>query len=227
MKQKNTQRGFTLIELLVVIAIISILASLLFPAFFSAREKARAAVCLSNQRQIGMAMSMYMQDSDGMYPWAKDAYDEYSTKWDGFPVQKAKVATMGRLYEVLNPYMKSAQLWRCPDDTGATAVVGFIQGTIVHATIDATPTMYGKYHMSYEYHTEIPLLGKSDTNLTAIDPDGLEYNSSQIAVLEDGIAQWHSGSTAGDMRQVTLMGDGHVATLNTSQVYTQGFLKFQ
>lgn len=58
------QRGFTLIELLVVIAIIAILAAILFPVFAKAREKARMNSCLNNQRQIGIAIMMYVQDNE-------------------------------------------------------------------------------------------------------------------------------------------------------------------
>lgn len=64
--------GFTLIELLVVIAIIAILAAILFPVFAQAREKARSASCLSNQKQIALAFSMYSQDYDETYPQAVD-----------------------------------------------------------------------------------------------------------------------------------------------------------
>src|SRR2546426_8289250 len=60
--------GFTLIELLVVIAIIAILAAILFPVFAQAREKARQSTCLSNQKQLGTAMSMYIQDYDERFP---------------------------------------------------------------------------------------------------------------------------------------------------------------
>jgi prepilin-type N-terminal cleavage/methylation domain-containing protein len=60
-------RGFTLIELLVVIAIIAILAAILFPVFAKAREKARMTSCLNNQRQIAVAISMYVQDYDEMF----------------------------------------------------------------------------------------------------------------------------------------------------------------
>src|SRR5438445_6231709 len=65
--------GFTLIELLVVIAIIAILAAILFPVFALAREKARSSMCLSNQKQLGTAMMMYIQDYDERFPtWLDD-----------------------------------------------------------------------------------------------------------------------------------------------------------
>jgi prepilin-type N-terminal cleavage/methylation domain-containing protein/prepilin-type processing-associated H-X9-DG protein len=67
-------RGFTLIELLVVIAIISILASILFPVFARARAKGRQAACISNQYQICLALNMYSQDADEIFPPGADWY---------------------------------------------------------------------------------------------------------------------------------------------------------
>jgi prepilin-type N-terminal cleavage/methylation domain-containing protein/prepilin-type processing-associated H-X9-DG protein len=61
------RRAFTLIELVVVIAIIALLAAILFPVFSQAREKARQAACLSNMKQLGLAISLYQQDYDGHY----------------------------------------------------------------------------------------------------------------------------------------------------------------
>src|ERR1700710_862380 len=92
------RRGFTLIELLVVIAIIAILAAILFPVFAQAREKARQASCLSNEKQIGLAILAYVQDYDETYPQGSymDPTDTSPTPWmhtvdpyvkSGYPVK--------------------------------------------------------------------------------------------------------------------------------------------
>lgn len=66
------RRGFTLIELLVVIAIIAVLAAILFPVFAKAREKSRQTNCLSNQRQMALAITMFAQDHNELLPAAAD-----------------------------------------------------------------------------------------------------------------------------------------------------------
>ncbi len=101
------QRGFTLIELLVVIAIIAILAAILFPVFASAREKARQTACLSNEKQLGLAMLQYTQD-----------FDETMVLKDYAANNPAIAHWMDMLY----PYIKSAAVYTCPSrsDQGPT-----------------------------------------------------------------------------------------------------------
>ena len=106
MTEHRTRRGgFTLIELLVVIAIIAILAAILFPVFAQARDKARAAACMSNMKQIGHAFVLYRDDWDD-HPvpgWLPDTKD----KWGHGP---------GRTWwnVLLKPYLKSLQVFVCP-----------------------------------------------------------------------------------------------------------------
>jgi len=92
--------GFTLIELLVVIAIIAIIAAILFPVFAQAREKARQASCVSNEKQLALAVIQYTQDYDETYPIAADNMAWVGTHW---------------VYSV-QPYLKSIPVFKCPDD---------------------------------------------------------------------------------------------------------------
>lgn len=98
-------KAFTLIELLVVIAIIAILAAILFPVFAQAREKARTTVCLSNQKQFGLGLLMYVQDYDETFPINLYMGGDSS----GNP------CTMTSYQEIM-PYIKNSQLFLCPSD---------------------------------------------------------------------------------------------------------------
>jgi len=100
--------GFTLIELLVVIAIIAILAAILFPVFAQAREKARAISCLSNSKQIGLGLYMYVEDYDELMPSAFAAVAAINGGDPGCPID---------FESQIQPYVKNEQLYKCPSDS--------------------------------------------------------------------------------------------------------------
>jgi prepilin-type N-terminal cleavage/methylation domain-containing protein len=106
------RKAFTLIELLTVISIIAILASILFPTFAKAREKAEQTQCLSNVKQLGTAFIMYATDYDSRLPVIGTTQAQYGTgSWPGLPLPPAFwPATM-------NSYTKNDQILICPNTT--------------------------------------------------------------------------------------------------------------
>jgi prepilin-type N-terminal cleavage/methylation domain-containing protein/prepilin-type processing-associated H-X9-DG protein len=120
-RSRRAANGFTLIELLVVIAIIAILAAILFPVFAQAREKARQTSCLSNQKQMGLAVMQYKQDYDETFPQAYWYNDDasgnapsYYHHWSG----------------TIQPYVKSIGIFICPSDrSGGLAPTNFSTAT--------------------------------------------------------------------------------------------------
>jgi prepilin-type N-terminal cleavage/methylation domain-containing protein/prepilin-type processing-associated H-X9-DG protein len=112
MKLHRIQQGFTLIELLVVVAIISVLAGILFPVFARARENARRASCMSNLKQLGLGMMMYVQDNDETFPMATYLKDGANFYW----------------WQMLQPYTKNVQINECPSSPFAS-VHGYETGT--------------------------------------------------------------------------------------------------
>ena len=130
-------RAFTLIELLVVIAIVAILATILFPVFAQSREKARSILCISNQRQLGLAIGMYRQDYDQTNPRYRLCPDTpadslcaaasptvstgpgetwwapYDTALGPEPIP-LPANYQGVKAGMLQPYVKNQQIFRCP-----------------------------------------------------------------------------------------------------------------
>jgi prepilin-type N-terminal cleavage/methylation domain-containing protein/prepilin-type processing-associated H-X9-DG protein len=137
-KIMHVKKGFTLIELLVVIAIIAILAAILFPVFAQARAKARQASCLSNVKQLSLAIIMYANDYDqkmhftsGHSSWAWLPQCTLFNWWDWGGELRANFWSsanggnnswgwLAPFPAGFDPYVKNSQLWKCPGDNGYT-----------------------------------------------------------------------------------------------------------
>ena len=114
------RKAFSLIELLFVIAIISLLAALLFPVFARAREQARGAVCLSNLRQIGTGIQLYLQDYDEAFPMNRLPDETHlmegcKSAGNSYPIGNLEESRFDWRRSVL-PYLKSKPVMLCPSN---------------------------------------------------------------------------------------------------------------
>jgi len=209
--RRRPRHGFTLIELLVVIAIIAILAAILFPVFAKARAKAREIACISNLRQLGMSITMYADDCDGLYPFAVDPAD-YSTPqiWNSQPAFKALIPFMTHIDEALVPYAKSKEMFHCPADFGFD--IEDFTGLEIDPTgspKNASPSSFKKFGSSYYYRTEIAFRHAGQQNF---------QQPAQVNVLFDGAGKWHGTDIPPALRYNVVFGDGHAKSQTFDQL---------
>jgi prepilin-type N-terminal cleavage/methylation domain-containing protein len=198
----KTKHGFTLIELLVVIAIIAILAAIIFPAFAQAREKARQTQCINNLKQLGLAFSMYSDDNDELMPGATDGANganltggwTYYSEFTDYVDNKAPLfdVTKGAIY----PYVKSRQVFVCPDDGLAAksnlsyAINSCIENNANTTTLDPHT---GKPLSKFNNPSDMMLLGEEAVNLFGIQES---TNDGYLSLAYgDGISTRHNGGS--------------------------------
>ena len=139
---RRTRSGFTLIELLVVIAVITILAAILFPVFAQARDKARAATCLSNCKQIGTGLMMYAQDYDETLPGNQNDNAGHNLA-RGF-VDNADPRNWARETQ---PYIKNLRVLICPE-TSARSSLTIVGPNVPYHEVPSPPGANTSYMMN-------------------------------------------------------------------------------
>ncbi len=167
--------GFTLIELLVVIAIIAILAAILFPVFSKAREKARQTQCTNNQRQIALAILMYVQENDETLP-------EAATIW-----QSIKISSNLQTSNLAQTTTASS-VTRCPNKTGVANGYVFnsdIAGLSLGAISDPTTSFLTADGTRVANAAAVPP-EYANVAYKRTDIDNTRHNNNLIASFLDG-----------------------------------------
>ena len=209
------RKAFTLIELLVVIAIIGILAALLLPSLSRARAKAAAAQCCSNLRQIYVAMSMYADDHDEMFP-ESGAF----IPWDQTDSKTGLTSWMQQIF----PYSKSQSIYHCPLDTrsnysyfngvraayvagGATSFISvdrrrivYPQAYVLSGDTGGTATSAGQFDPAdadKDDYSQNCVGGPSGG--AGVWMDWQRHGAGQNLLFADGHVQWYGGYVASDM----------------------------
>ena len=214
----NTQRmSFTLIELLVVIAIIAILASMLLPALGKSRELAKRASCMSNQRQIGQAISMYVGDNDSYLPipsntslWLTNGHLFYFNDTAYFPPYShgpLGLLAQGWKKSGKGAYLDVSNVFFCPGATGQARTYWTLSRTKslfenstnsyveVHYYFNANITFY-KMKMRTVTSKKLLLMADgyqnlySSTSLALNHPDKFSLPAGLNVLLPDGSCKW-------------------------------------
>ena len=206
---KRWQNSFTLIELLVVIAIIGILAALLMPALAAAKERAKTAQCLSNERQISYGMRLFADDTDGLYPESGAVIP-----WDFIDNM---THTNGWMQQIL-PYVQDTKVYHCPKDRlSPYSYFNGVRAACVDVGSNPVPvdTKKIQFPAAYVLSGDAPWIGADCTNDADKDDyvnncvggptngtpakEWQSHSKGQNILFDDGHAKWYQGCDTNEM----------------------------
>lgn len=191
-------QGFTLVELVVVIAIVAILAAILFPVFARARAKAEQASCLSNVKQLALAVLMYAQDSDGRLIPSRIGQ---TAVWPAY----------------LQPYVRNTQVFLCP--SAADSVYGETWGDRGRLSIGLNRDMEDRVTnlarslTEYDYPAETIMLADSTPADTGAGGRGYQVMADRPPNTQSGVGRRHAEGT-----NVGLL-DGHARWYQSASIW--------
>jgi len=217
---KSENKGFTLIELLVVIAIIAILAAILFPVFAQAREKARASSCLSNSKQLGLAVVMYTDDYDELLP---------ITGYPDMLAVPSRAMNNGNLAmtTLLDPYIKNKKLFTCPSVTREDYMNitpsnrlwnGIVFGSVEGERVTGARAL-SEIQNSSNLIMAVEGMGNVVWNRTCLTPNGYGYWPNDLDGSYNGNTKgWYVWSNAHMEGQNVPYMDGHAKYIKRSSL---------
>jgi prepilin-type N-terminal cleavage/methylation domain-containing protein/prepilin-type processing-associated H-X9-DG protein len=161
--------GFTLVEILVVLGIVAALAAVGWAVFASVRENARSSTCLSNEHQIALAVTQYAHDADGVFPY----------QWRVSIVRPFSIIGW---HQLVQPYVKSTAVFRCPDDTGSKVFT-------------VLPESFPNFHTSYaaNYNIVHPITRQALPMSAVAQPANAVLLTDGGSQTWEGGNPWHSG----------------------------------
>ncbi|MBU0678889.1 MAG: DUF1559 domain-containing protein [Verrucomicrobia bacterium] len=222
---QKTDPGFTLIELLVVIAIIAVLMGLIFPTVNAAREKANAAKCKSNIRQVGLAMIAFANDHNDRLPGCAGA--EGGARWQEAFAGSEIISGSGALGTLVDPALggylgvsdqKASALYRCPSLPASLGNSEFGNGMFDYCMVRVfSGAFLGSIPASATYTWANGDEERIPTPLVVEENPAFDCNNGSLVPAYDGddrIGSWHAGdrghycSVDGSVHSIKAQDDG-------------------